>query len=393
MGIKSTTYQRMFVEKIRYYLGEDAKPEDYLGARFEGSLDGTTWDTIYTIKQLPKEGWNSADDECNSFDFNFYAFVRFVPSPNHIGKCDLAELQIRGKEMFVEQREEFTCNAVLYAISRDGMEQVAKKDGVVVYSQEFTPKITDIDTRYVSWRGNDQITITGVGFPSNYNDVSVKIDGIACSVFDGDLTHVKCLTGERRELVSPSTFEVMVNGRGLAENRGHTVKYVCYFSDEDCWGDDYAPGPGDSLYVPPGLNLVIDVDEVPNMDNAEPEDLPYLTAVVVEGSLIFEPKKGDDTHQRTFSAGYMIVREGVLEIGTKDNPYTSNLDIILYGEKEDPQLPLFGNKVIGVWDGRIDIHGRRRSHTWLELAETAAKGAEKIKLNTSYASSDWHIGD
>ena len=69
------------------------------------------------------------------------------------------------------------------------------------------------------------------------------------------------------------------------------------------------------------------------MDDAEPEDLPYLQAVVVEGSLIFETKEGHDDHERKFSAGYIIAREGTIEIGTAQNPYKSNLEIILYGAK------------------------------------------------------------
>ena len=43
------------------------------------------------------------------------------------------------------------------------------------------------------------------------------------------------------------------------------------------------------------------------MEDAEPDDVPYLTAVVVEGSLIFEPDL-DKSHNRTFSANYIVVR-------------------------------------------------------------------------------------
>ena len=129
------------------------------------------------------------------------------------------------------------------------------------------------------------------------------------------------------------------------------------------------------------------------MENAELEDLPYLEAVVVEGSLIFETKEGNDDHKRTFSAGYIIAREGTIEIGTALNPYKSNLEIILYGNKEDPQLPLFGNKVIGVWEGKLDIHGKKRPHTWLELAQTAKKGATEIVIHKKASETDWKKGD
>ncbi len=87
------------------------------------------------------------------------------------------------------------------------------------------------------------------------------------------------------------------------------------------------------------------------------------------------------------------MREGELEIGTADSPYTSQLEIILYGEKQDPQLPLFGNKVIGVWEGKLDIHGARRPHTWVELAHTANVGDSEITLQMKHAEMDWTIGD
>lgn len=173
---------------------------------------------------------------------------------------------------------------------------------------------------------------------------------------------------------------VRIEGRGLSELNGNMVKYVCKFSDEDCWNGDEAPGSGDSLYIPPGLNLVIDVDSVPDMTDAEPDDLPYLTAVVVEGSLIFEPD-ANETHNRTFAANYIIVREGSIEIGTEDRPYTSNLEIVLYGNKTDPQLPLFGNKVIGVWEGSLDIHGKPRSQTWSTMNATVNANQTEITVN------------
>lgn len=210
-------------------------------------------------------------------------------------------------------------------------------------------------------------------------------------------TQIKCITRESL-FTTEQSLVVKIKNKGNVDNQGHSVKYVCYFSDEGCWSNRDAPGPSDSLYIPPNFSLVIDVDEVPNLDDIEEGEVPYLKAVVVEGSLIFETKRNpdgtkDDTHHRSFSAAYIIVREGNLEIGTEKDPYTSNLEIILYGEKRDPQLPLFGNKVIGLWEGRLDIHGRPRTHTWTELAKTAKKDDQKVVLNVKAAECDWTIGD
>ena len=393
VGIKISPFQRMTLDKIRYYLHPNAIKAHYIGGKFKASLDGVNWTVISEIMELPMDGWNTIDDNCSPYKFSMYRYFKFQPSPNHLSACDFSELQFKGKEMFVEQREEFPCNAVLYSVDETKRSLVHKKEEAVTYSYYKTPRITGLNKRYISWRGGDELVISGEGFATTPTDVSVMIDGIECVILATSETEITCTSGKRAELVDPPTLDVLIKGKGYAENQGHIAKYVCYFSDDDCWGSDYAPGPGDSLYIPPGFNLVIDVDEVPNMDEAEEEDLPYLQAVVVEGSLIFETKENDEEHKRTFSAGYIVAREGEIEIGTAQNPYKSNLEIILYGAKEDPQLPLFGNKVIGVWEGKLDIHGKKRPHTWLELAQTAEKGASEIVINMKKSETDWKIGD
>jgi len=50
------------------------------------------------------------------------------------------------------------------------------------------------------------------------------------------------------------------------------------WSDETTWGGEFAPMEMESVYVPAGLNLFIDVDRT-----------ALLNAIVVEGSLIFAP--------------------------------------------------------------------------------------------------------
>ncbi len=93
----------------------------------------------------------------------------------------------------------------------------------------------------------------------------------------------------------------------------------------------------------------------------------------MEGSLIFPPHS-DPTRLRTFDAKYIMVKGGYLEIGTEQFPYTSRLTITMHGQKTDPELPIFGNKVIAVYEGTLEIHGVPRNPTWTELQKTASKG-------------------
>ena len=112
---------------------------------------------------------------------------------------------------------------------------------------------------------------------------------------------------------------------------------------------------GESVYVPSGLHLVVDIDTS-----------PILAAVLVEGSLIFPPNS-DPNHVRSFDATYIMVRNGYMEVGTEQFPYTSKMIITMHGEKYSPELPIYGNKVIAVRNGVLDMHGIPRSPTWTEL--------------------------
>lgn len=50
---------------------------------------------------------------------------------------------------------------------------------------------------------------------------------------------------------------------------------------------------------------------------------PILNSIDVEGSLIFAPNPNNPNDLRTFDASYIMVKGGLLEVGTEDFPYTS----------------------------------------------------------------------
>lgn len=56
------------------------------------------------------------------------------------------------------------------------------------------------------------------------------------------------------------------------------------WSHTETWGGEFAPVEGESIYIPKGLNLMVDVDSS-----------PILNAVIVEGELIFAPSS-DPNH-------------------------------------------------------------------------------------------------
>jgi len=85
-----------------------------------------------------------------------------------------------------------------------------------------------------------------------------------------------------------------------------------------------------------------------------------------------------------------MVRNGYFEAGTEQFPYTSKLTITMHSQIDDPYLPIYGNKVIGVRFGTIELHGKPRTKTWTQMDVTAEAGATQITLMEPV---DWQIGE
>jgi hypothetical protein len=132
------------------------------------------------------------------------------------------------------------------------------------------------------------------------------------------------------------------------------------------------------VWIPSGLHLLVDVVST-----------PILSAVLVEGSLIFPPSS-DPNHQRNFDARYILVRNGYMEVGTGQFPYTSKLTITMHSDKYSPEIPIYGNKVIGVRDGVLDMHGAPRDPVWTDLDSTVLPGSNSITIIRAV---DWKVGE
>lgn len=79
-----------------------------------------------------------------------------------------------------------------------------------------------------------------------------------------------------------------------------------------------------------------------------------------------------------------------MEVGTEDYPYTSKMIITMHGTRSSPELPIYGNKVIAVRNGILDMHGVTRSPTWTSLDTTASIGDTSITLEEAV---DWVAGE
>lgn len=62
----------------------------------------------------------------------------------------------------------------------------------------------------------------------------------------------------------------------------------------------------------------------------------------------------------------------------------------MYSKRFDPELPIFGNKVIAMYNGVLDFHGVPRHPTWTMLDVTSDIGTNTITLIRDV---DWQIGE
>mmetsp|Transcript_41647 Transcript_41647/g.63628 ORF Transcript_41647/g.63628 Transcript_41647/m.63628 type:complete len:206 (-) Transcript_41647:5125-5742(-) len=192
----------------------------------------------------------------------------------------------------------------------------------VTYDGAQTAVLTSVSPRYGSVTGGDLITFTGKGFDTDSSKYTVTIDGIDCSEVAVTETTLSCTTGPRPGFVTPSQ-SIFIEGVGLVSNDEVEFIYVNKWTDDHTWGGEYAPMEMESIHIPKGLNLLVDI-----------KNSPKLNAIVVEGQLIFPPDPNHDpndlTDVHTFDAHYIFINGGKMEVGTEKFPYTSRLTITMH---------------------------------------------------------------
>jgi len=251
------------LSKVRFYLGDKRGMSKYASiTKFQGSSDGTTYTDLFTFDENVHTGWNYHEWEADKHPK--YRFYRFYGAEKY--SCAISEAELTGVETIDDTQDVHKCPPKLFV---DGIEQSLTGD--VTYSSANTALLSKISPRYGNVVGGDDVTFTGTGFSDKTEDYSIVIDGIPCVAKTASLTTVTCTTGKRPGLKN-STLEIMIAGKGLVSTQGKLFIYANYWSADTTWGGEFAPMEDESIYVPAGLNLVVDVDKS-----------PLLKAVIVEG--------------------------------------------------------------------------------------------------------------
>ncbi|CDW80878.1 ipt tig domain containing protein [Stylonychia lemnae] len=357
------------ISEVKYFMPVFVKANFVGNLKFQGSEDGLTYTDIFIVGQEIHEGWNYYSYKDNNLKYRYYKFQGY-----RIGSCRVGELKFRGIETIDNNDDSYNCPVT---VNLQGQSPI-QLTGSVTYKAALTPKLLSITPRYGKVQGCETITLNGESFSSLISDYSIKIDNIQCTVQTATPTQVTCITGKRPGLFPTPTLEFNIKGQGNIASQGKVFRYVNYWSLFDTWGGEFLPIEGESVYVPAGLHLLVDIDST-----------PILNAVVVEGSLIFPPS-ADPEYHRTFDAHYVMLEGGYMEVGTEEFPYNSRLTITMHSNKESPELPIYGNKCIAVRNSILELHGVPRFPAWTSLASTAEIGATQVTLIQAI---DWKAGE
>ena len=202
---------------------------------------------------------------------------RWSSHPNHkynsVSSCIINEIKFTGVETIVSENPDYTCKV---QFNQDGV--LTPITNTIQYQGSATPLLTDIQPRFGKVLGGTEVTFTGTTFSVVKEEISVIIDGIPCVVSSSTTTQIKCITGKRPGLVATS-LDISFKTHGRASLQQKVYTYVNAWSDDTTWGGEFAPLEMETIYIPPGLNLLVDVDKT-----------ELLNAVIVEGSLIFAPE-------------------------------------------------------------------------------------------------------
>jgi hypothetical protein len=134
------------------------------------------------------------------------------------------------------------------------------------------------------------------------------------------------------------------------------------------------PPAGSTIVIPAGKTVVLDTAT------------PALKGLTIEGTLVAAADA-----DIAITADYIYLRGGRLQIGSAQQPYLRNATITLTGSTVADAIPGFGNKVLAMMGGTLEMHGVPRARNWTKLdGGDVAAGARTIRVADA---TGWKAGD
>ncbi|EFJ47178.1 hypothetical protein VOLCADRAFT_92358 [Volvox carteri f. nagariensis] len=226
-----------------------------------------------------------------------------------------------------------------------------------------------------STEGGTPVTITGADFRTGVS-TTVSIGDVACqSVVVVNSTAITCTTGKPPNSILrvPLPVTVLQQGRGYARSSAQ-YQYIDVWSRNSTWGGGPLPGYEDSVVIPAGVTVLLDISP------------PKLYVIVLEGNLVF-----DDTKDYiNLQAHYIIVKGGNFTIGSAEKPYPGRANITMHGAPNSRDLPMYGAKALAVRQGVVTFFGQPKIPHYTKLNRTADPGDTSIVVNGAI---NWQVGD
>jgi parallel beta-helix repeat protein len=147
------------------------------------------------------------------------------------------------------------------------------------------------------------------------------------------------------------------------------------WSEPATWGG-VMPTAGAAVVIPVGKTVILDTQTT------------ALKGLTIEGTLVADPDVDIG-----ITSDYVFVKGGRLQIGSASQPYLRNATITLTGSSvaDNPATAGFGNKVLAMMGGTMEMHGRPVAASWTKLdGGDVAAGARTIRLASAPG---WKPGD
>src|SRR5688572_5621205 len=153
-----------------------------------------------------------------------------------------------------------------------------------------------------------------------------------------------------------------------AQNAGSASRW----SDPATWPNRTVPVAGDTVTIPEGTNVVLDVTP------------PALGGLTIDGTLSFA-----NTADVELTTEW-IVLHGELAIGTEARPHTRKATITFTNTVPDEEpMKGMGDRGIMIMGGTLNLHGDRKN-AWTKLSQTAEAGSTVIQVLDA---AGWRAGD
>jgi cell migration-inducing and hyaluronan-binding protein len=143
------------------------------------------------------------------------------------------------------------------------------------------------------------------------------------------------------------------------------------WSDRATWPDRKVPRAGDTVTIPMGKSVILDVSP------------PALGGVTILGKLAF----ADNADVELTTEWIML--HGELQAGTEAKPHTRKATITLTDTVRDEAMMGMGDRGIMISGGTLNLHGDRKN-SWTKLAKTAEAGSNSIDVLDA---AGWRVGD